>query len=173
MEFTKISHNVKKVETLLEWKDKKGRDSRTLSLRSSEPPRPELVTALAAFVPVMVDAMEVPETFAKGLEVRSVSFKVVDEDDDVEGVVIASIKTWEGSNRPWNHITPLLVDPDGKETGFWPDDMYLKLAILKREAKAFADGDRAQLGLALNEVGGPTGEHLEADGAEDDDEDVP
>lgn len=161
MEFTKIRHD-SKGKTTLEWHERRGKDLVAQTLESKEPPRPEFLTALQSFIPIVVDLLGVPELWAKDMTIRSVALKVTggdDEDDGAggrEGIVITAVKTLDGLSRPLVINTPLLqegaADDDTEEAagmGRWTDELTVAIGRVKVEAKKYADGERAQLSLTL------------------------
>lgn len=122
------------------------------SLKSFDKPAPSFVKALSAFVPHVLDLLELPSTYTDGLRVQSLSINYEDEGDGRCGLVITSLKSLKQANSPLVLNTPHLredTDDDPPEaTGRFLSGMGACLHDAIAEARAFVkDGKREQISL--------------------------
>jgi len=142
----KLVKSVKVTEKFVEVRYDEHRDETVdeFSLKMKDPPHPDLVAALAALVPCVIEIIEQPTSFLNGLKVRKASWTW--KFDKTAGehkakVTLHAAKALANNNSPWNIHTPL-VEPD--------EDFAKSLAILHDEALAYVDGKRAQGRLPLD-----------------------
>jgi len=112
-------------------------------VKMKEAPHADLVTALEALTPAVIEVLEQPAAFAKGLKVRKVvwTWKYDKEaEEDMPKVTIHATKALKNSNSPWNVISPITA-PEG--------DFAETLELVAEEALAYVDGKRAQGTLPL------------------------
>jgi len=108
-------------------------------------PDPDLVAALGALAPYVVEVVEQPVDFVKGLCVRKVSWTWKwdkEQGQHVPKVTVHATKVLVNNNSPWNVISPL-SDPG--------DEFGEALALVHNEALEYVDGKREQGTLPLEE----------------------
>lgn len=144
MNFRKIKTNGVKVE--LEWTTEVGSDETEHRLTSFAEPHPDLVSALAAFVPIVIRLLGVHPEWSEGLTVSSISINT--EDDGRIGCVVTCLRTLPLCNAPLVINTPHLREPredaeDGRR-GFFVEGMAEAIDEAQTQAAAYLKGKRAQ-----------------------------
>lgn len=151
MRFRQIKSDGKKVALSWVTKDSAGTET-AHSMESSESPAPEFTQALAAFVPLVLDLLELPKKYSEDLTVTGLS---ISESADSRGLVVMATKKVARANGPFNIATPHLKakqeegQADGK--GLISDAMQEALADAEKAADAFRTGARSQTELPLDE----------------------
>jgi len=134
---TKVKHS--KGQTTIRWRDVRMEEVVEHEMKSSEDPRPELLTAIAAFVPFVIEICEFPKAWDEAITVSGISLSEVEiNDKQMIGIVITSMKRLEMTALPVIINTPFLVDEA------WPKGLRKAVEKLEGEALRFRDGDRAQ-----------------------------
>lgn len=134
---TKVKHS--KGLTTIRWQDRKREEIVEHEMKSSEDPRPELLTAIAAFIPFVIEICEFPKAWTEAVSVSGVSLSEVEMKDGVFiGIVITAMKRLENIPTPVLINTPFIVDE------MWPKGLQKAVERLEGEALKFRDGDRAQ-----------------------------
>jgi hypothetical protein len=139
---TKVKHS--KGETKICWRDVKAEETVEHEMTSSEEPRPELLTAIAAFIPYVIEICELPKGYAEKTTVTGITLtEVKTEDADMIGMIVTAQKKLDKTPGPMIINTPFLCDLG------WPG--YTQAAVEKLEAEAmrFRRGDRAQQPLPI------------------------
>lgn len=149
MPFTKIKYS--KGEVILQWRDEAAHSTITHELSSSDTPRPELVTALAAFGSYILDICEFEATYARELTVQSVSISPSDKTG--RGIVVTALKSLAGAYAPLVLNTPFLSEEASSEGGLQlPTEAVGFLDRLEAEAHRYRAGERAQQDFFLKKV---------------------
>lgn len=149
MDFQKIKFNGKKV--VLHWTSAHALEEHEHTLTSAQPPHPDFVAALQAFVGEVLDLLELPLDYGDGLTVVGLSLPV--QEDGRSGLVVTCLKALKGAPSPLVLNTPYLAEP-----GDDPDAPALSRHLLRLietaegEAEAFVDGKRAQGDLFATEA---------------------
>lgn len=139
MEFSKIRYHDGQV--ILVWTEKRKNDTIELRLVSTDEPEASFVEALSSIGPQICKLLGFAAEYVEELTVRSVSFKS-------EGCTIHATKKIEGSNSPFNIITPHMKrDSEGASTV--PGDLAKAIDVLIAEAKRYHKGERVQIAMAL------------------------
>ncbi len=134
---TKVKHS--KGQTLIRWRDVKAEEIVEHELKSSEDPRPELLTSIAAFTPFVIEICEFPKGWTDDITVIGISLSEVESKAGMLiGIVITASKRLERSPLPMLVNTPFMVDE------VWPKGLQQAVEQLDREAVRFRTGDRAQ-----------------------------
>lgn len=118
-------------------------DDYTMSCNAA--PRPEMALALQALVPDVLDICELPDDYAGGMTVASVSLSY-GGDAETMGAVITALKALVGARAPLVLNTPHLPSAsysDGDEPTLGGETVA-KLLDVEGEAFLYVDGDRAQ-----------------------------
>lgn len=147
-------------------------DERTL--KSDEAPHPAFLAALQALRPAVADAClltprdesgdVLPDELAELLSTITVRSVVWRDTDDGDGIVVTALRELDGIGTPLVLNTPFAT-PDLLPT----DDLYLHLATLKEEARAYVRGKRLHADL----FAGATITVLGGDGASDEAAEAP
>jgi hypothetical protein len=134
---TKVKHC--KGLTTIRWRDVRMEEVVEHEMKSSEDPRPELLTAIAAFVPFVIEICEFPDAWDEAITISGISLSEVEMNDKkMIGIVITSMKRLELTPSPVLINTPFLLDEA------WPKGLQKAVEKLEAEALRFRDGDRAQ-----------------------------
>ena len=145
MRFTKIKSNGKTVE--LQWHESKlNGEEISHHLTSPDAPSPALPSALAAFVPIVLDLLQLPEDWSENLRVQSLSINH-EKGDGRMGLVITCLKKLPDANAPLVLNTPHLRQPvndDDTGPGFFIEGMGEALDDVLSAALGFYNGERAQ-----------------------------
>lgn len=118
------------------------------SLTCSDKPRPELLVALEALAPHVIEMCELPESYLDRITVRSVSYSY-GGDQEVMGATISGQMALYYSNCGLNINTPHKAS-DSYSDGPADDKQLLDsecikaLGVLEDEAIRYIQGDRAQ-----------------------------
>lgn len=145
MKFTKIKSDG--IETQLAWTTKlDGGGVVEHVLKSYDPPRPELLHAMRAFVPECLELLELDEAGWSPDDIAVIGFSINEEDDGRCGLVVTLKKKLAQTNAPLILNTPHMREHQGEPQtkGFLPEGMLSRLHKLEREAAAFVKGKRAQ-----------------------------
>lgn len=146
MQFRKIKWNG--TEVVLQWTESKVRgDEIKHELTSTDAPAPSFEKAMAAFAPIVLDLLELPESYESGLRVTGLSINV-EKGDDRLGLVMTCQKEIAEANGPLVLNTPHLRergDEDGP--GFMTRDMEIALRNAELAAQQYLEGTRAQANL--------------------------
>jgi len=139
---TKVKHS--KGQTTIRWRDVRQEEIVEHELKSSEEPRPELLTSIAAFVPFVIEICEFPKGWADEIAISGVSLSEVELKDGKQiGIVITAQKRLELTPSPVIINTPFLIDEA------WPKGLQKAVEKLDQEAVRFRSGDRAQQELPI------------------------
>jgi hypothetical protein len=143
MNFTKIKHS-RDGQVVLKWTTDSGRDSVRHELESFDKPEPEFDAALAALLPEVLRILELPEEYAKGMQVIGVSLSSNDEQG--LGCVVTCLRDLNTTNAPLVLNTPHLPESSesGPTMGRTMLDMIEKLQGL---ARRYVAGNREQMSL--------------------------
>jgi hypothetical protein len=134
---TKVKHS--KGQTKIRWRDVRQEETVEHEMTSSEDPRPELLDAIRAFTPFVIEICEFPADYEADTSIIGVSLNEVDmKDGNMIGIVITAQKRLEKSALPMIINTPFLVDEA------WPKGLQKAVEMLEAEAVRFRSGDRAQ-----------------------------
>jgi hypothetical protein len=150
MRFSKIKYNGAAVE--LQWVV--GKEFQTAEvkhvLKSIEPPAPQLLESLNAFLPFVAQLLELPEvelgqpTFMDEVWVSGLALNE-EEGSGRRGIVITCRKPLKGARAPLIFNTPhLREDLDLEGPGFMLRGMMDAIEDAERAAQAFVNGERAQ-----------------------------
>jgi hypothetical protein len=146
--FTKIKCQPDK-KIVIEWAEARdlGQTDIRHQLESTDAPDPDFPLAQQAFLPELLDLLELPTDY--GANLRVISLAINYEEDDRLGLVVTALKELERTTAPFVLNTPHLREDDGESAGtFLPDRMRALLDEAKEQAEAFCDGRRLQLELA-------------------------
>lgn len=145
---TKVKIKDETVE--IRFKENLGNIEKESILKSEESPHPDFMRCLNDLVPAVYEILQLPSEWRYGLmSISSVSFSY-SEDTDVEGAVITGQVKLDTANSPFCFNTPHLPFDQYSESGNSPlmkDQSQDKLHRLKKEAKAYINGKRAQTDL--------------------------
>lgn len=126
-------------------------------LESFDEPLDSFPKALQALTPYILEICELPEEYADGLEVLSVTFSYGGA-EDVMGASITALKTLSTAKAPFVINTPHLASGPYNENGVGPflsDMCTFQLEILIEEAMRYWAGERKETQLSLLELGEP------------------
>lgn len=147
MKFSKIKWDGATVE--LQWTTKlDGGGEVAHSLKSMDTPRPEFISAMQAFVPEVLELLELDgagwddELTVSGLSIN-------EEEDGRRGLVCTCRRALTIANAPLILNTPHLRerrDEEG-ESGFLPDELLTLVGRMEGEAQLYLKGKRAQADL--------------------------
>ncbi len=139
MQFTKIRYDGSNVE--LTWEEADGEETRTTKLFSTDPPKKPFQEALNAFLPNVLELLELSEQYGQDMSVRSVS--VQHKRGGSEGLVVSCVKSLPETNAPFVLHTPylLLLEDEADSVVASMDEA---LSDLRQQAQRYLDGDRAQ-----------------------------
>ena len=137
--------------------DQENRSSVTrdeFSIKSNEPPKAELRTALDTMAEHVIEICELPEDMKELLLVLGVSVSY--NDDNIQGLIITCQRALKHSNTPMIINTPNFsrepysetADPD---VNVFSAECAESLDDLEEKAFAYVDGDRAQRELDFGE----------------------
>lgn len=144
MKFSKIKWNGMKV--FLAWIDKKGKTEIEHHLNSYDTPAPELPKALSAFVPIVLDLLELPQAYRDDLRVTGLSIN--EEGDERSGLVVTCQKKIAQANSPLILNTPHLREPvaptEHGAVGFFTNGMSEAIDKAQVAAIDYYRGKRAQ-----------------------------
>lgn len=142
MRFTKIKWNGK--EVVLAWTTKSGADTIRHTLDSFERPRQEFDDALQAFVPEIVQLLELPTAYAEELKVIGLSINY--EEGDRAGLVVTCLKNLAEFNAPLVLNTPHMREPDfdDENPGQMSDTVLQLLGRAQGAATRYVEGKREQ-----------------------------
>lgn len=144
LRFKKIKYNGEKV--VLHWTTSKVMEEVAHELISTQTPHPRLVDTLAAFVPEVLDLLELPADYDVGLRVVGLSINT--QEDGRRGLVVTCLKALEGAQGPLVLNTPNLPEPgDDAQQPSLPSTMLRLMERAEREAEAFVNGKRAQVDM--------------------------
>ena len=147
MQFTKVKYSRAEKKVELTWETTEGagqKDAVTHSLKSFDPPHPDFVAALDAFRRPVVEFLDLPWAYEKGLEVRGITINY--EEDGRYGVVITCLKELDEANAPLVLNTPHLrqYQDDPIERGFMPREWEPLLDRVHAAARDYVKGKREQ-----------------------------
>lgn len=142
MDFTKIKHHKSKVT--LEWTDEGVSDSKHTTLTSHDDPEEEFTEAMQALAPIVARMLELPESYADGLNVIGTSLTY--SDSQGRGVVITCLKEVSSFNAPLVINTPHVVE-ENEHGPVMPTDLIRALDNLQEAAIRFKDGHRLQMDM--------------------------
>lgn len=142
MDFTKIKHHKSKVT--LEWTDEGVSDSKHTTLTSHDDPEEDFTEALQGLAPIVVRMLELPASYADGLNVIGVSLTYSEMQG--RGVVITCLKEVGSFNAPLVINTPHLVE-ENEHGPEMPGDLIDALDELQEAARRFKDGHRLQMDM--------------------------
>ena len=114
------------------------------SLLCAHRARPSFYEALEALAPFVAEICEQPKEWAGTVEVKGISFSYGGE-NKIMGASISALKTLEKSNSPLKPSEP--YSESGDTVMCLSDDATAALLRVQDEARAYLNGDRAQLGL--------------------------
>lgn len=140
MRFRKIKYNGKKVH--LEWSTDSGDAVIEHTLDCESKPEQDLPDAMQAFVPQVVDLLELAEGYDEGLRVTGISINY--ESSGRRGVVITSLKELDDFTAPLVLNTPHLKEPDldDDDSPSWPGGWEELLKAAEAAAKGYVEGKR-------------------------------
>lgn len=146
MKFTKIKWDGKRVE--LHWTEKRGPTTDVDQvLKSFDQPSPKFRAVFTNFASIVVQFLELPESWLTELRVTGLSTNE-EEGDGRAGLVITSVKNVEGANSPLVLNTPHLreaVKGDEMERdGFMTSEMMEAMSDAWNAAEAYLKGEREQ-----------------------------
>ena len=128
-DITKVKYDGERVEIHYGVKDSRCQ----LKLVSTDAPTAEFLQALQAFDAAVLEVLELPDTYARGLTIRGVSISY-DEDGDPKCTVTAA-KAITASDAPASFNTP--------HGSLFANDLAL-LNELMEQARLYIDGQRRQ-----------------------------
>ena len=153
---TKVSY--KKGDWTVETTHTYGKTEKAVRFKSRETCHPDLSVAFNKLVGSVREICEFPDSLYAGkITIGGVSWSL-SENTGVEGAVLSFLVELEGSNAPaaWNtpHLPYDQYNEEGPEQPTLPADTVEALEILRREALAYAKGEkRAQSDLFVVEGG--------------------
>lgn len=114
------------------------------SLRSFQAPHQDFVDAFRAFIPLVLELLELSDEYASDFKV--IGFSINTEEDGRLGLVVTCAKQLADANAPLILNTPHLRERNDEETtvGFLPDRWLDALSDVQSAAEAFLEGRRAQ-----------------------------
>lgn len=123
----------------LEWKVRNGNYFDEYVLTCVDKPRPELEDALASLVPYVLDLLELPTSYSRGLTVKGVTLTEPDDGEGESGAVLVAQKALSGLDGKLlslctPHVTRELAE--GR--------LFDALDTVEQEAMLYLDGERAQ-----------------------------
>jgi hypothetical protein len=141
---TKVKHS--KGETKILWNESRREQEELIEheMTCTEMPRPELLDAIKAFIPYVLEICELPKDYAERMSVSAIHLnQCVQDDIDVVGLVVTAQKSLARTQAPMIINTPFLADPG------WPHYMPKVVERLEAEALKFRNGNRAQQVLPM------------------------
>lgn len=133
-----------------------GQNEHAHSLTAADPAHPDLLEALRGLRPLVCRLLELPETWPD-FTVSGLTVSV--QKGEARGLIVHGQKSLAASGRPFNVVTPLLVEAEDVEADDLLVEFFEALDRVAREAEAYVKGKRAQ-----GELFPPAGE---TDAAED------
>ena len=146
--FTKIKYNAKKGYVFISCQQGKYYQDE-VSLKCSEPPRPEFIKALAAFDRHVMIMCELPEDYLKRITTKSVSLNYGGPNETMGATITASMELYD-SYAPLNLNTPNkpveMYDENAAENpmAVLSEECINSIDNLIDEAGKYLDGERAQ-----------------------------
>jgi len=135
----------------IDWTQGEGNNDE-YSIKCSEPPRQEFVSAMLGLNKYVAEMCELPENYAVRLTTQGVSFNYGGENETMGATITAQMKLLN-SNAPLNLNTPNKTVEPYSESQPWSEKTCLSeecvdaLAELESEANKYIDGQRAQARL--------------------------
>lgn len=159
MRFNKIAWNG---ETLrLEWQKKDEGYVLDEVLTSTEIPSPSFTKALAAFVPLLADLLEVPSAWRDCMIVTQLSVNREKGDGRI-GCIVTARKPLKQSAAPFlfnsPHLRQAVAEEEYGRSGFLNDDWMQAIERLDGQASLYMKGQREQLDAWEQEPVRPTQE---------------
>lgn len=167
MRFTKIKVNDKGVQLLWSTTDASGL-THNHDVSSPEKPAPELPEALAAFVPYVMDLLDLPPNWREQIRVTTINLNEEKETKSRGLMVSVTRKIAKASGRPVSITTPHMreaTENTTATTGILDDDTLELIAKVERAAAAFVKGERMQGELIPTNAGAPADGEAAATGA--------
>lgn len=118
-----------------------GKNEHAHGLTSADPAHPDLVEALRAFRPLVCRLLSLPELWPD-FTVSGMTVSI--QKGEARGLIVHGQKSLEASGRPFNVVTPLLVEAEDVEADDLLADFFEVLDRVAREAEAYVKGKRAQ-----------------------------
>jgi hypothetical protein len=107
-----------------------------MSLQNDEAPRPEFTKALTQLAPFVAEICEFPDEYAFGVLVKGVTFAP-------KGVKLSAMKGLSVGSMQFNTPLRAMAD-DGESDTALSKECNRALALIKREAIQYIEGERAQ-----------------------------
>lgn len=146
MRFTKIKVNDKGVQLNWSTTDASGL-THSHDVSSPEKPAPELPEALSAFVPFVMDLLDLPPNWRDQIRVTTINLNEEKETKTRGLMVSVTRKIAKASGRPVSITTPHMreaTENTTATTGILDDDVLELIAKAEKAAAAFVKGERMQ-----------------------------
>lgn len=136
-------------------------DNNDFAVTAHEPPLPSFDAALAALVPVVLDVLHLPKTYAgtKGedgalLNPLTVTGLTISEKQEVRLVTLVAKKDLPDAHSPFNIATPMRFlehpETEGSYSPALTDKQVALVEALLEQAEKYIEGERAQGTLPLD-----------------------
>jgi len=133
--------------TIIEVSGKEGSNSKTTEHKLYDDPHPDFTKAMQDLVTHVRTILEWPTSYGLGsIHIGGVSFSF-SEDTEVEGAVISGSVGLDTSDSPFSFNTPHLPFEqyaEGNTAKLMPEDAQDALELLRKEAREYLKGKRAQ-----------------------------
>lgn len=145
MRFSKIKSAKQGVE--LQWETVSGAVKTSTDLQSPDEPRKEFTDAMQAFVPFVMDLLDLPDSWREGLEITTLSISE-EKKESRRGLIVTCVRRVDKANDRTVLInTPYMrerFDEDKGEKGYLSAKDMLHLEEAEAEAQRYLGGERAQ-----------------------------